>query len=35
MVLASVLAGSGRAGDDAAVSERLARAEELHGAAGL
>jgi formylmethanofuran dehydrogenase subunit E len=35
MVLASgVLAGSGRAGDDAAVAERLARVREIHGAAG-
>ena len=35
MVLASsVLAGSGWAGDDSAVAERLARVREIHGAAG-
>jgi formylmethanofuran dehydrogenase subunit E len=35
MVLTSgLLAGSGRAGDDAAVAERLARVREIHGAAG-
>jgi formylmethanofuran dehydrogenase subunit E len=35
MVLASgLLADTGRAGDDAAVAERLARVREIHGAAG-
>ena len=31
---ASLLAGGGRAGDDAAVAERLARVREIPGAAG-
>ncbi len=35
MVLAhGILAGPGRAGDDAAVAERLGRVREIHGAAG-
>jgi hypothetical protein len=35
MVLASgLLVGPGRAGEDAAQAERLARVREIHGAAG-
>jgi hypothetical protein len=34
VLAASLLAGSGRAGDDASVAERLARVREIPGAAG-